>query len=66
LGVSFFVSGYSLIFVLAQVVACMSAGLGMRYPAPWVEPSKLNYVVRTNARIPRCTGYIPEDPKTGP
>jgi hypothetical protein len=55
-----------LIFVLAQVAACMSAGLGMRYPAPWVEPSKLNYAVRTNARIPRCTGYISENPKTDP
>jgi len=54
------------IFVLTQVVACMSAAIGMRYPAPWVEPSKLNYAVRTDAKIPRCTGYIPEDPKTDP
>jgi hypothetical protein len=55
-----------LIFVLAQVVACTSAGIGMRYPAPWSEPSRLNYAVRTAARIPRCTGYIPESPKSDP
>jgi len=55
-----------LIFVLAQVVACTSASIGMRYPAPWAKPSKLNYAVRTAARIPRCTGYIPADPKTDP
>jgi hypothetical protein len=55
-----------LIFVLAQVVACMSAGIGMRYPAPWAAASRLNYAVRTDARVPRCTGYIPQDPKTDP
>ncbi len=55
-----------LIFVLVQVVACTSAGIGMRYPAPWAEPSRLNYAVRTNARIPRCTGYISENTKTDP
>lgn len=55
-----------LIFVFAQVIACTSAGIGMRYPAPWAEPSKLNYAVRTDARVPRCTGYIPDDPKTDP
>lgn len=55
-----------LIFVLAQVIACTSAGIGMRYPAPWAQPSKLDYAVRTDARIPRCTGYIPDDPKTDP
>ena len=33
---------------------------------PWVAPSKLNYAVRTNAKIPRCTGYIPKDPKSDP
>jgi len=54
------------IFVLTQVIACMSAAIGMRFPAPWVEPSKLNYAVRTGARIPRCTGYIPKNPKTDP
>jgi hypothetical protein len=54
------------IFVLTQVIACMSAAIGMRYPAPWVEPSKLNYAVRTAARIPRCTGYISANPKTDP
>jgi len=55
-----------LIFVLAQVVACTSAGIGMRFPAPWAEPSRLNYAVRTDARIPRCTGYRPKDPKSDP
>lgn len=55
-----------LIFVLAQVIACTSAGIGMRFPPPWAEPSRLNYAVRTDARIPRCTGYIPEDPKSDP
>lgn len=55
-----------LIFVLAQVVACMSAAIGMRFPAPWAAPDRLNYAVRTDARIPRCTGYIPCDPKSDP
>jgi len=55
-----------LIFVLAQVIACTSAGIGMRFPAPWAEPSALNYAVRTNARVPRCTGYIPDNPQTDP
>jgi hypothetical protein len=49
-----------------QLIACVSAGVGMRYPAPWAEPTKLNYAVRTAARIPRCTGYIPESPKSDP
>ena len=52
------------IFVLAQVVACTSAAIGMRFPAPWTAPSDLDYAHRTKARIPRCTGYIPDDPKT--
>ena len=55
-----------LIFVSAQVIACASAGIGMRYPGWWVEPSALNYARRTEAKVPRCTGYIPEDPKTDP
>jgi len=55
-----------LIFVLAQVIACTSAGIGMRFPPPWDPPSKLNYAVRTDARVPRCTGYIPSDPKSDP
>ena len=55
-----------LIFVSTQVIACMSAGIGMRYPAPWVAPSALNYARRTAARIPRCTGYIPKDPRSDP
>ncbi len=55
-----------LIFVSMQLIACISAAIGMRFPAPWAEPSKLNYAVRTDAKIPRCTGYIPEDPKSDP
>jgi hypothetical protein len=54
------------LFVGAQVIACVSAGLGMRYPSPWAEPSKLNYAHRTAARLPRCTGYIVDDYKTDP
>ncbi|MCL4721866.1 MAG: hypothetical protein KJ041_07935 [Gammaproteobacteria bacterium] len=54
------------IFVSAQIIACVSAGLGMRYPAPWVAPSAMDYAARSTARIPRCTGYIPEDPLTDP
>ncbi len=54
------------IFVGAQVLACVSAGLGMRFPAPWAAPSTLNYAKRTSARIPRCTGYVADDYKTNP
>lgn len=52
------------VFVSAQVIACMSAALGMRYPAPWVTPSARDYAHRNNAKPPRCTGYIPQDPLT--
>ncbi len=55
-----------LLFVSLQVIACVSASLGMRYPAPWAAPSALNYARRTRARIPRCTGYIPKDPRSDP
>jgi hypothetical protein len=54
------------IFVSAQVIACVSAAIGMRYPAPWAAPSALNYAHRTAARVPRCTGYIPKDPRSDP
>jgi hypothetical protein len=54
------------LFVGAQVWACVSAALGMRFPAPWVKPSKLNYAVRTSGKPARCTGYIPADKKTDP
>jgi hypothetical protein len=54
------------LFVFAQVWACVSAGLGMRFPAPWAAPSRLNYAVRTDVKIPRCTGYIPADPQSDP
>lgn len=55
-----------LIFVLVQVVACTAAGIGMRFPVPWAAPSQMDYAHRSDARIPRCTGYIPADPKTDP
>lgn len=54
------------IFVSAQVIACVSAALGMRYPAPWVLPSALNYARRTSGQPPRCTGYLPPNPRTDP
>jgi hypothetical protein len=54
------------IFAGAQVIACVSAAVGMRFPAPWVAPSAMNYAHRTNAKPPRCTGYIPKDPLTDP
>ncbi|MEO8225056.1 MAG: hypothetical protein ABI661_09620 [Gammaproteobacteria bacterium] len=60
-----FCDGY-FVFVSAQVIACVSAALGMRFPAPGVAPSGLNYAQRTRSRPPRCTGYIPEDPLTDP
>lgn len=52
------------IFVSAQVITCMAASLGMRFPAPWAAPSALDYARRNAGRPPRCTGYIPEDPLT--
>jgi hypothetical protein len=55
-----------LIFVLLQVAACTSAGIGMRYPAPWAAPSKLNLAARTNATPPRCTGYLVKDYTSDP
>jgi len=50
------------LFVFAQVWACTSAALGMRFPAPWDEPSKLNYAVRNEKK--RCTGYRPKGDAT--
>lgn len=55
-----------LVFASAQVIACMSAAIGLRFPSPWDEPSAQNYAHRNKARIPRCTGYIPQDPLTDP
>jgi len=52
------------LFVLAQVWACTSASLGMRFPSPFDEPSKLNYAKRTDAKPPRCTGYKPKGDAT--
>lgn len=55
-----------LIFVSFQVVACVSASVGMRYPAPWANSDAHDFAHRSEARIPRCTGYIPADPKSDP
>jgi len=55
-----------LIFVSFQVVACVSAAVGMRFPAPWVASGEHDLAHRTDARVPRCTGYVPEDPKADP
>lgn len=55
-----------LIFVGAQVVACVAAAIALRFPPPWAEPSALDFAHRSAARIPRCTGYIPKDSLTDP
>ncbi|WP_101759035.1 hypothetical protein [Oceanicoccus sp. KOV_DT_Chl] len=55
-----------LIFVLLQVLACTSAGIGMRYPAPWAAASTMNLAARTTSKPPRCTGYIADDYTTDP
>jgi hypothetical protein len=55
-----------LIFVSFQVVACVSAAAGMRFPAPWATSNANDFAHRTDARIPRCTGYLPQDPKSDP
>jgi len=36
----------------------------MRFPAPWDEPSKLNYAMRTDGTPARCTGYRPKGDDT--
>lgn len=58
--------GNYFVFFSAQLIALLSASIAMRFPAPWDDPSALNYAHRTQARIPRCTGYLPADPKTDP
>jgi hypothetical protein len=58
--------GNAALFAGAQVVACLSAAVGMRYPAPWLAPSARNYAHRSKGLIPRCTGYVSEDPLTDP
>jgi hypothetical protein len=55
-----------LVFVSAQVIACTAAAVAMRFPAPWVPAGPLDFAHRTAARIPRCTGYVPQDPRTDP
>lgn len=54
------------VFFSAQLIALLSASIAMRFPAPWDEPSTLNYAHRTQGRVPRCTGYLPADPRTDP
>jgi len=50
------------LFVGAQVWACVSACLGMHFPAPWDKPSALNYAERNEKK--RCTGYRPKGDAT--
>jgi hypothetical protein len=54
------------IFLGLQVFACVAASLGMRFPAPWSTPSEHDYAHRSDARIPRCTGYASADFTTDP
>ena len=55
-----------LVFVSFQVVACVSAAVGMRFPAPWATPGEHDFARRTDARVPRCTGYVSPDPYSDP
>lgn len=54
------------IFVSVQVIACTAAAIGMRFPAPWDQPSAMNLAPRSKGWPPRCTGYVPDDPLTDP
>lgn len=54
------------VFVSAQVIACTAAAVAMRFPAPWAAAGPLDFAHRTQARVPRCTGYVPADPRTDP
>jgi len=58
--------GNYLIFVTLQVIACVAAGIAMRYPAPWATAGPLDFAHRSDARIPRATGYVSADPQTDP
>jgi hypothetical protein len=53
------------IFVSFQVVACVAAATGMRYPAPWT-PADPHDLAHREGRIPRCTGYRSDDFTTDP
>ena len=55
-----------LIFVALQVLACVAASVGMRFPAPWSTGGEHDYAHRSDARIPRCTGYESDDFTTDP
>ena len=55
------------IFVLLQILACMSASIGMRFPSPWAEPNHLDLAQRNgNNLTARCTGYLSNDYQTDP
>lgn len=57
----------ALIFVGLQVIACVSASAGMRFPAPGYVGGPHELALRSDARIPRCLGYVPEpDPESDP
>lgn len=49
------------IFLLAQLIACTSAAIAMRFPAPWAAASELNLAQRTSEFPRRCTGYLSDD-----
>jgi len=55
-----------LIFVSFQVVACVAASTGMRFPALSYVGSAHDFAQRSDARVPRCTGYVPTDPMSDP
>ena len=54
------------IFVGLQVLACVPPSIGMRFPAPWATSRELDLAHRSDARIPRCTGYVSDDFLTDP
>jgi hypothetical protein len=55
-----------LLFVSLQVIACMSASLGMRFPAPSTPSGPHDLAHRSDTRPPRCGGYQPVDRLTDP
>jgi hypothetical protein len=54
------------IFVSFQVVACVSAATGMRFPSPRQVGGRHDLARRTDARVPRCTGYVSPDARHDP
>ena len=48
------------------MIACVSATVGMRFPAPSYVGAPHDFALRSDAKVPRCVGYVPDDPKTDP